>query len=85
MYSVASLELELRNILNIPEGIGFGRLIGSVSDRLGDVVSISELIEIRRVRNIAAHPSPTSTVTKKDAENVLTSVDNILKRLKNNY
>lgn len=81
LYSVASLELALRNRLDLPEGIGFGRLLVSVRERLGEVIAIDELTKIRNIRNIAAHPSPERKVTRKDAEQVLHLVGNILQRL----
>jgi len=85
LYSMASLELALRNKLDLPEGVGFGKLLGSVRDKLGEVISAEELIEIRRVRNIAAHPSPERRVTKQDAERVLHLVEDILRRLGQDY
>jgi len=85
LYSVASLEAALKNRLDLPPDVGFGRLLGSVREKLGEVISAEELIEIRRVRNIAAHPSPERQVTKKDAKQVLHLVENILRRLQGNY
>jgi hypothetical protein len=81
LYSVASLELALRDKLDIPAGVGFGRLIGSVSEKLAGVVPVEELIKVRKVRNIAAHPSPGKRVTKKEAERVLLLVEKILRKL----
>lgn len=85
LYSMASLELALRNKLDLPEGVGFGRLLGSVSEKLGGVISAEELIKIRNVRNIAAHPSPEKQVTKEEAEEVISRVGEILKRLQGGY
>ena len=85
LYSMASLELALRNNLDLPEGVGFGRLLGTVRERLEGVISVEELIEIRRLRNSAAHPSPERRVTKQDAEQVLHLVENILQKLQASY
>lgn len=85
LYSVASLELALRNKLDLPEGVGFRRLLGSVREKLGEVIVADELIKIRNIRNIAAHPSPERKVTKKDAEQVLHLVGKILQRLQGDY
>jgi mRNA interferase RelE/StbE len=85
LYSMASLELALRDKLGIPAGVGFGKLLGSVSEKLGDVISVGELIEIRRVRNVAAHPLPERRVKKQDAKEVLRLVGNILQRLQGDY
>jgi mRNA interferase RelE/StbE len=85
LHSMASLELALRNKLDLPAGVGFGRLLGGVVDKLGGVISPEELLIIRRVRNIAAHPSPERRVTKQDAEQVLHLVENILWRLQPGY
>jgi len=84
LYSMASLELALRNKLDLPAGVGFGRLLGSVREKLGEVISAEELIKIRGVRNIAAHPSPERQVTKQDAEQVLRLVEDILQRFESN-
>jgi len=84
LYSMASLELALKNKFGLPVNVGFGRLLGSVIERLGGVISAEELIKIRRVRNIAAHPSPESRVTRQDAEQVLHLVEDILQRLEMN-
>ena len=81
LYSVASLEEALKNRLGLPPDVGFGRLLGGVREKLGDVISTEELINIRRVRNIAAHPSSERQVTKKDAEQVLRLIEDILQRL----
>jgi hypothetical protein len=81
LYSVASLELALRDKLDVPAGVGFGRLISSVSEKLAGVVPVEELIEVRKVRNIAAHPSAGEKVTKKDAERVLQLVEDMLQRV----
>lgn len=84
LYTMASLELALRNKLDLPEGVGFGRLLGSVREKLERMISAEELIKIRSVRNIAAHPSPDRRVTKQDAEQVLRLVEDILRRLQVN-
>ncbi|MBA7651811.1 hypothetical protein ES703_59638 [subsurface metagenome] len=78
---MASLELAFRNKLDLPAGVGFGRVLGSVREKLGEVVSAEELINIRKLRNIAAHPTPERRVTKEDAETVLSVVDSIMHRL----
>jgi len=85
LYSMASLELALRDKLGLPAGVGFGRLLGSVREKLGEVIPVEELIKIRNLRNIAAHPSPEKKVTKKDAEQVIRLVGNILQRLQGDY
>lgn len=85
LYSVASLELALKDKLDLPEGIGFGRLFGSVKDKLEGIIDVEELVEIRRVRNIAAHPSHEKHVDKRDAEHVLKSVEKILQSLQGSY
>lgn len=81
LYSVASLELALRDKLALPVGVGFGRLLGSVIERLGGVISAEGLINIRTIRNIAAHPSPERKVTKQDAEQALRLVEDMLQKL----
>jgi len=81
LYSVAALEIALRDRFNLPEGAGFGRLLGEVSEKLKDFMPVSTLIKIRGMRNIAAHPSPDRQVTEEDAKQVLELVEDILSRL----
>jgi len=84
LYSMAALELALRDKLDLHEGVGFRRLFVSVVERLGDVLSAEELFNIGRLRNIAAHPSPETKVVKQDAEQALRLVEDILRKLQVN-
>jgi hypothetical protein len=85
LHSVAALEIALRDRFDLPERVGFGRLIGEVSEKLERFMPIDTLIEIRRIRNIAAHPSPESQVTEEDAKHVLELVEDILSRIDEFY
>lgn len=82
LYGLASLEIALKNKLSLPPGIGFGRLIVESTDELSAIVPREELVHIRKLRNVAAHPSPERQVTKEEAKKVISVVENLLERLK---
>lgn len=81
LHSVASLEIALKSRFDLPAHLSFGRVIVSVTEELSKTVSVKELNNIRKIRNMAAHPTPERSVTKEEAEKVLSSVDSIMQKL----
>jgi HEPN domain-containing protein len=81
LNSVASLEIALKSRFNLPLQLSFGRVIISLEEELGKIVPVEELNNIRKIRNMVAHPTPERHVTREDAEKVLNLVDSIVRRL----
>jgi HEPN domain-containing protein len=81
LNSIASLEIALKSRFDLPLHLSFGRVIIDLKEELGKIVSLEELNNIRKIRNMAAHPTPERRVTKEDAETVLNVVDSIMRRL----
>jgi hypothetical protein len=81
LYSAMSLENALKTKYNLPLNLNFRRVVVELKDKLGKIVPVEELNSVRRIRNKAAHPGQDNIVTKEDAEMVLNTVENLLKRL----
>jgi len=81
LNSVASLEIALKSRFNLPSQLSFGRVIIGLKEELGEIVPVEELNNIRKIRNMVAHPTPEKHVTREDAEKVLNMVDSIVRGL----
>jgi HEPN domain-containing protein len=81
LNSVASLEIALKTRFSLPVNVSFGRVVIDLREELGKIISVDELNNIRRIRNMVAHSTPGKRVTREDAETVLSAVDNIMRKL----
>jgi len=80
LYSAAALEYAIRSKLGVLPQCGWSNLIDVVHQKMG-TLDAEKLDKIRRIRNLAAHPTPSTAITEKESKEVLETSTDLIRQL----
>lgn len=80
LYSIAAVEYAIRGELGVSPPSGWGTLTDPLLHRLGSSVAPT-LQRIGQIRNNALHPTPNTSITKKESEEVLKASSDLMRQL----
>jgi len=80
LYSAVALEYLLRSKLGVLPQYGWNNLADVVRQKIG-TLEAEKLDRIGRIRNVAAHPTPGTAVTREESKEVLEISTDLIKQL----
>lgn len=80
LYSTAALEYAIRSKLGVFPQYGWSNLIDIIPQKIG-ASNAEKLRRIRQIRNSAAHPTPSTSITEKESKEVLEISSDLIKQL----
>ena len=80
LYSAAALEYAIRSKLGVLPQYGWRGLTDMILKNFG-ASNAETLNRIRQIRNIAMHPTPSTSITKKESEEVLEASSDLFRQL----
>jgi HEPN domain-containing protein len=80
LYSTAALEYAIKSKLGVSPQYGWSNLIDIILQKMG-ASNAEKLRRIRQIRNSAAHPTPSTSITEKESKEVLEASSDLIRQL----
>jgi hypothetical protein len=80
LYSAAALEYAVRNKLGVSPQHGWSNLIDVIFQKMG-ALNTEKLRRVRQIRNIAVHPTPSTSITEEESKEVLEASTDLMRQL----